>query len=72
MNMYPCLVIVVGIVVLVVRVERGAGDQAGQGEQQQQHGYMVGESSLLLLLRWMRRGSEIGDGLHFLHSFLTS
>ena len=68
--MYPCLVVVVGIVVLVVRVERGAGDQAGQGEQQQQHGYMGG--GLLLLLRGMRRGSEIGDGLHFLHSSLAS
>ena len=42
MNLYPGLVVVVGIVVLVVRVERGAGDQAGQGEQQQQHGYLVG------------------------------
>ena len=40
--MYPCLVVVVRIVVLVVRVEWGAGDQAGQGEQQQQHGYMGG------------------------------
>ena len=38
--MYPGLVVVVWIVVLVVRVEWGAGDQAGQGEQQQQHGYM--------------------------------